>query len=148
MPKKHQALLQQQPHHNQQYPSSSSSENVILGFGATNPRLLSSAHSASSLNNHQQNASAYGSQGSVFSAANSYSRGSTTSLESSSASPALYHVQRHLAGNPGVPLEPQVLDSLPLPEGWDVGRDYDGKVYFIDHRTRTTTWVDPRETGR
>ena len=33
----------------------------------------------------------------------------------------------------------------PLPEGWDIGRDYDGKIYFIDHRSQTTTWVDPRE---
>lgn len=33
----------------------------------------------------------------------------------------------------------------PLPEGWDMGRDYDGKIYFIDHRSQTTTWVDPRD---
>ena len=31
-----------------------------------------------------------------------------------------------------------------LPQGWDVGRDYDGKIYFIDHNTKKTTWVDPR----
>ena len=35
----------------------------------------------------------------------------------------------------------------PLPEGWDMGRDYDGKVYFIDHRSQTTTWLDPRKDG-
>ena len=32
-----------------------------------------------------------------------------------------------------------------LPEGWDMGKDYDGKIYFIDHRSQTTTWADPRE---
>ena len=37
--------------------------------------------------------------------------------------------------------------QLPLPEGWDIGRDYDGKIYFIDHRSQTTTWADPREAG-
>ena len=36
-------------------------------------------------------------------------------------------------------------DQIALPEGWDMGRDYDGKIYFIDHRSQTTTWVDPRE---
>ena len=35
--------------------------------------------------------------------------------------------------------------ELPLPSGWDLGRDYDGKVYFIDHITKKTTWVDPRD---
>ncbi|XP_020283351.1 protein kibra isoform X2 [Pseudomyrmex gracilis] len=35
--------------------------------------------------------------------------------------------------------------EIPLPEGWDVARDYDGKVYFIDHNTRKTTWIDPRD---
>ena len=32
-----------------------------------------------------------------------------------------------------------------LPEGWDMGKDYDGKIYFINHHSQTTTWVDPRE---
>ena len=35
--------------------------------------------------------------------------------------------------------------SVPLPSGWDVGKDYDGKIYYIDHNNKKTTWVDPRE---
>ncbi|XP_011503552.1 PREDICTED: protein kibra [Ceratosolen solmsi marchali] len=35
--------------------------------------------------------------------------------------------------------------EIPLPEGWDVAQDYDGKMYFIDHNTRKTTWIDPRD---
>ncbi len=35
-------------------------------------------------------------------------------------------------------------DGQPLPEGWDMGMDFDGKIYYIDHKTRTTTWIDPR----
>jgi protein KIBRA len=35
--------------------------------------------------------------------------------------------------------------DVPLPEGWEMGRDYDGKPYFIDHNTRKTTWLDPRD---
>lgn len=32
-----------------------------------------------------------------------------------------------------------------MPEGWDFGRDYDGKLYFIDHNSKKTTWIDPRD---
>ncbi|KAJ3589506.1 hypothetical protein NHX12_010351 [Muraenolepis orangiensis] len=35
--------------------------------------------------------------------------------------------------------------ELPLPQGWDEARDFDGKVYYIDHMTQTTSWVDPRD---
>ncbi|XP_039294559.1 protein kibra isoform X1 [Nilaparvata lugens] len=35
--------------------------------------------------------------------------------------------------------------EIPLPEGWDFARDYDGKVYFIDHNSKKTTWIDPRD---
>ncbi|KZC04034.1 Protein kibra [Dufourea novaeangliae] len=35
--------------------------------------------------------------------------------------------------------------EIPLPDGWDVAQDFDGKVYFIDHNTRKTTWIDPRD---
>ena len=35
--------------------------------------------------------------------------------------------------------------SGPLPEGWDINFDFDGKPYFIDHKNKTTTWVDPRD---
>jgi len=36
-------------------------------------------------------------------------------------------------------------DEVPLPEGWDVEKDDDGKPFFIDHNTQQTTWVDPRD---
>jgi len=35
--------------------------------------------------------------------------------------------------------------EIPLPQGWELGRDYDGKIYFIDHNNKKTTWVDPRD---
>ncbi|XP_011355078.1 protein KIBRA [Pteropus vampyrus] len=35
--------------------------------------------------------------------------------------------------------------ELPLPEGWEKARDFDGKVYYIDHTSRTTSWIDPRD---
>lgn len=35
--------------------------------------------------------------------------------------------------------------ELPLPQGWEQARDFDGKVYYIDHASRTTSWIDPRD---
>ncbi|NXR49459.1 WWC2 protein, partial [Hippolais icterina] len=35
--------------------------------------------------------------------------------------------------------------QLPLPDGWEEARDYDGKVFFIDHNTKQTSWIDPRD---
>ncbi|XP_030649348.1 protein KIBRA [Chanos chanos] len=35
--------------------------------------------------------------------------------------------------------------ELPLPEGWEEARDFDGKVYYIDHINKTTSWIDPRD---
>uniref|UniRef100_A0A8C8VMC8 WW and C2 domain containing 2 n=1 Tax=Pelusios castaneus TaxID=367368 RepID=A0A8C8VMC8_9SAUR len=34
---------------------------------------------------------------------------------------------------------------LPLPDGWEEARDYDGKVFYIDHNTKQTSWIDPRD---
>ncbi|KAB0352572.1 hypothetical protein FD754_017429 [Muntiacus muntjak] len=36
--------------------------------------------------------------------------------------------------------------QLPLPRGWEEARDYDGKVFYIDHNTRRTSWIDPRDS--
>ena len=40
---------------------------------------------------------------------------------------------------------PRGGSDAPLPAGWDLGRDYDGAVYYIDHNNHKTTWVDPRD---
>lgn len=32
----------------------------------------------------------------------------------------------------------------PLPEGWESKRTPEGRPFFIDHLTRSTTWIDPR----
>lgn len=34
--------------------------------------------------------------------------------------------------------------SGPLPPGWEMRTNPEGRSYFVDHNTRTTTWVDPR----
>ncbi|XP_029689305.1 membrane-associated guanylate kinase, WW and PDZ domain-containing protein 1-like isoform X4 [Takifugu rubripes] len=43
--------------------------------------------------------------------------------------------------------EPQVSpeDPLgPLPENWEMAYTESGELYFIDHNTKTTSWLDPR----
>uniref|UniRef100_A0A8C4QRD8 WW domain-containing protein n=1 Tax=Eptatretus burgeri TaxID=7764 RepID=A0A8C4QRD8_EPTBU len=34
---------------------------------------------------------------------------------------------------------------VPLPRGWEEAQDYDGKVFYVDHNTQRTSWVDPRD---
>lgn len=36
-------------------------------------------------------------------------------------------------------------ENLPLPYNWEVRQDYDGKIYYIDHTKKITTWIDPRD---
>ena len=35
-------------------------------------------------------------------------------------------------------------DTIPLPQGWEERQTPDGRPYFVDHNSRTTTWLDPR----
>jgi E3 ubiquitin-protein ligase NEDD4 len=34
-----------------------------------------------------------------------------------------------------------------LPAGWEQRHTPDGRAYFVDHNTRTTTWIDPRRSS-
>ena len=52
---------------------------------------------------------------------------------------------RELHGGARAALEKMPRPELPLPEGWEEARDFDGKVYYIDHTSRTTSWIDPRD---
>lgn len=37
------------------------------------------------------------------------------------------------------------ISNVDLPNGWDIATDYDGKIYYIDHVNKKTTWIDPRD---
>lgn len=46
---------------------------------------------------------------------------------------------------PSAPPRARESAELPLPAGWEEARDYDGRVFYIDHNTRQTSWIDPRD---
>ena len=35
--------------------------------------------------------------------------------------------------------------SRPLPSGWERRLDQQGRTYYVDHNTQSTTWADPRD---
>lgn len=40
-----------------------------------------------------------------------------------------------------------VLDcslSGPLPDGWEQSITSEGEIYYINHKNKTTSWLDPR----
>ena len=37
-------------------------------------------------------------------------------------------------------------DEEPLPPGWAMSVAPNGKIFYIDHNTKATTWEDPRKT--
>jgi tetratricopeptide (TPR) repeat protein len=39
----------------------------------------------------------------------------------------------------------KIADVNKLPSGWEQRATRKGRQYFVDHNTRTTTWVDPRQ---
>ncbi|KAM4797175.1 protein WWC3 isoform 2-T2 [Rhinophrynus dorsalis] len=54
--------------------------------------------------------------------------------------------QQHQQCPPQCPVPGRRENSeLPLPAGWEEARDYDGRVFYIDHNTRQTSWIDPRD---
>ncbi|GMK59791.1 hypothetical protein CspeluHIS016_0900080 [Cutaneotrichosporon spelunceum] len=48
-------------------------------------------------------------------------------------------------GGQAIPVnQSTTVGSGPLPAGWEQRFTPEGRPYFVDHNTRTTTWVDPR----
>ncbi|XP_035376263.1 membrane-associated guanylate kinase, WW and PDZ domain-containing protein 1 isoform X3 [Electrophorus electricus] len=44
--------------------------------------------------------------------------------------------------HPSLPSDEDPLG--PLPQNWEMAYTENGEVYFIDHNTKTTSWIDPR----
>ena len=43
---------------------------------------------------------------------------------------------------------PSTIDEEPLPPGWGMGTAPNGRIFYIDHSAKTTSWEDPRKTYR
>ncbi|KAG0363113.1 hypothetical protein BGZ54_008325 [Gamsiella multidivaricata] len=75
---------------------------------------------------------------------------STTSLaeNSSNTSPAAttttVPVATNGTGHAPINLNSTTAGSGPLPAGWEQRLTPEGRPYYVDHNTRSTTWVDPR----
>ncbi|GAA5896249.1 hypothetical protein JCM8208_001824 [Rhodotorula glutinis] len=86
-------------------------------------------------------------------AADGASQGATTPTTAGSGTPAPAPAAAAGAGGagggaPGAPgtqaSSATTQGSGPLPAGWEQRFTPEGRPYFVDHNTRTTTWVDPR----
>uniref|UniRef100_A0A8D0BPA0 Yes1 associated transcriptional regulator n=1 Tax=Salvator merianae TaxID=96440 RepID=A0A8D0BPA0_SALMN len=44
------------------------------------------------------------------------------------------------------PVQQSIMNSAtgPLPEGWEQAMTQDGEIYYINHKNKTTSWLDPR----
>ncbi|XP_062854837.1 membrane-associated guanylate kinase, WW and PDZ domain-containing protein 1-like [Trichomycterus rosablanca] len=63
----------------------------------------------------------------------------SSALSNLVASPAATMASSH---HPQLPSEDDPLG--PLPDNWEMAYTETGEVYFIDHNTKTTSWMDPR----
>ncbi|MBN3323198.1 YAP1 protein, partial [Atractosteus spatula] len=45
-----------------------------------------------------------------------------------------------------MPVQQNIMNSTsgPLPEGWEQAITSDGEIYYINHKNKTTSWLDPR----
>lgn len=50
----------------------------------------------------------------------------------------------HLHVTPHTPIGTTIDNLGPLPDGWEERVHIDGRIFFIDHNTKTTQWEDPR----
>ena len=57
----------------------------------------------------------------------------------------LYPAGGAAAANGAAPSEEDPLG--PLPDGWEKRIEPNGRVYYVNHKNRTTQWEDPRTQG-
>lgn len=61
----------------------------------------------------------------------------------------LYPTPPQPGAGPSSAAAPEEDDGLgPLPPGWERRVQPEGRVYFVNHRNRTTQWEDPRTQGQ
>ncbi|KAG5520037.1 hypothetical protein PMAC_001113 [Pneumocystis sp. 'macacae'] len=73
--------------------------------------------------------------------------GSREGQQSSTTGSSSQHGTSHTNGQNRIPIVSNITTSPgtgDLPSGWEQRYTPEGRCYFVDHNTRTTTWVDPR----
>jgi hypothetical protein len=61
--------------------------------------------------------------------------------------PSFVVVEANIFLGPSAPAQTELTNPLgPLPTGYEMRHTPEGRAYFVDHNTRTTSWVDPRRT--
>nr|XP_044620776.1 E3 ubiquitin-protein ligase NEDD4 isoform X2 [Equus asinus] len=68
----------------------------------------------------------------------------TSQLPSSQSSPACTQPQVPTSDSAQQVTQPSEMEQGFLPKGWEVRHAPNGRPFFIDHNTKTTTWEDPR----
>ncbi|KAG9302523.1 hypothetical protein G9A89_007227 [Geosiphon pyriformis] len=74
----------------------------------------------------------------------------TSTLPNSPSSSSVNAIEPTSTGTPAINGVPPVSVGAttagygPLPSGWEQRNTPEGRPYFVDHNTRSTTWVDPR----
>ncbi|XP_066132284.1 E3 ubiquitin-protein ligase NEDD4 isoform X2 [Saccopteryx bilineata] len=68
----------------------------------------------------------------------------TSQLPSSQSSSASSQPQVPTNGSAQQVTQPSETEQRFLPKGWEVRHAPNGRPFFIDHNTKTTTWEDPR----
>ncbi|KAF8968432.1 hypothetical protein BGZ46_010874 [Entomortierella lignicola] len=63
---------------------------------------------------------------------------------STSPAPGAAAATTNGAGHAPISLNSTTAGSGPLPAGWEQRLTPEGRPYYVDHNTRSTTWVDPR----
>ena len=56
----------------------------------------------------------------------------------------IHPITKKPSPRPGPPRGADEDRLCPLPDGWEERVHEDGRVFYIDHNTRTTQWEDPR----
>ncbi|KAI8928486.1 hypothetical protein BC831DRAFT_448115, partial [Entophlyctis helioformis] len=80
----------------------------------------------------------------VAAAAAAPTRASTVSSGDSSSSASRPSVTSESTPAAATAAQTATVALGPLPAGWEQRSTPEGRPYFVDHNTRTTTWLDPR----
>ncbi|XP_042538923.1 transcriptional coactivator YAP1 isoform X2 [Dipodomys merriami] len=52
--------------------------------------------------------------------------------------------QMSVAASTSPSVQQTLMTSGPLPDGWEQATTQDGEIYYINHKDKTTSWLDPR----